>query len=97
MDAGGGEVARAHAKDALEFRRGIHRVRCPLDFLLVFSKGGTTSYCDGLTKVQKNAMEYQPTLLVVVPALLKVLNHRIVHTEHSGINLKLSKCLFGEE
>ncbi|MBR5315429.1 MAG: AMP-binding protein [Firmicutes bacterium] len=54
-----------------------HTYECSLDFLLVFSKGGTTTYCDGLTKVQKNAMEYQPTLLVVVPALLKVLNHRI--------------------
>lgn len=54
-----------------------HTYECSLDFLLVFSKGGTTTYCDGLTKVQKNAVEYQPTLLVVVPALLKVLNNRI--------------------
>ena len=57
-----------------------HTYECSLDFLLVFSKGGTTTYCDGLTKVQKNAVEYQPTILVVVPALLKVLNHRIRDT-----------------
>ena len=57
-----------------------HTYECTLDFLLVFSKGGTTTYCDGLTKVQKNAVEYQPTLLVVVPALLKVLNNRIRDT-----------------
>ncbi|MBR4020799.1 MAG: AMP-binding protein, partial [Firmicutes bacterium] len=57
-----------------------HTYECTLDFLLVFSKGGTTTYCDGLTKVQKNAVEYEPTLLVVVPALLKVLNNRIRDT-----------------
>ncbi len=57
-----------------------HTYECTLDFLLVFSKGGCTTYCDGLTKVQKNAIEYQPTVLVVVPQLLKVLNHRIRDT-----------------
>ena len=43
----------------------------------MLSKGATICYCDGLTKIQKNLLEYQPTALIVVPALLKVLNKRI--------------------
>lgn len=54
-----------------------HTYECTINFLLVLSKGATICYCDGLTKVQKNLLEYQPTALIVVPALLKVLNKRI--------------------
>ena len=54
-----------------------HTYECTINFLLVISKGATICYCDGLTKVQKNLLEYQPTALIVVPALLKVLNKRI--------------------
>ncbi len=54
-----------------------HTYECTVNFLLVLSKGATICYCDGLTKIQKNLLEYQPTALIVVPALLKVLNKRI--------------------
>ena len=54
-----------------------HTYECTLDFILFLTRGATVCYCDGLTKVQKNLGEYSPTILVVVPALLKVLNKRI--------------------
>lgn len=54
-----------------------HTYECTLDFLLFLTRGACICYCDGLTKVQKNLQEYSPTVLVVVPALLKVLNKRI--------------------
>ncbi len=54
-----------------------HTYECTLDFILFLTRGATICYCDGLTKVQKNLTEYKPTILVAVPALLKVLNKRI--------------------
>lgn len=54
-----------------------HTYECTLDFLLFLTRGASICYCDGLTKVQKNLQEYSPSVLVVVPALLKVLNKRI--------------------
>ncbi len=54
-----------------------HTYECTLDFILFLTRGATVCYCDGLTKVQKNLQEYNPTILVVVPALLKVLCKKI--------------------
>ncbi len=54
-----------------------HTYECTLDFILFLTRGASICYCDGLTKVQKNMLEYSPSILVVVPALLKVLNKRI--------------------
>lgn len=54
-----------------------HTYECTLDFILFLTRGASICYCDGLTKVQKNMAEYSPTILVVVPALLKVLSKRI--------------------
>ncbi len=54
-----------------------HTYECTLDFILFLTRGACITYCDGLTKVQKNLVEYSPTILVVVPALLKVLSKRI--------------------
>lgn len=54
-----------------------HTYECTLNFILFLTRGAPIAYCDGLTKVQKNLNEYSPTILVVVPALLKVLNKRI--------------------
>ncbi len=54
-----------------------HTYECTLDFILFLTRGACITYCDGLTKVQKNLAEYSPTVLVAVPALLKVLSKRI--------------------
>ena len=54
-----------------------HTYECTLNFLLVYSKGACITYCDGLTKVKKNLLEYKPTILVVVPAVLKMLSKQI--------------------
>ncbi len=54
-----------------------HTYECTLDFILFLTRGACISYCDGLTKVQKNLVEYSPTVLVAVPALLKILSKRI--------------------
>ncbi len=65
-----------------------HTYECTLDFLLVFSRGCCISYCDGLTKVAKNMAEYSPSILVVVPALLKVLSKRIKKSVADGVPAK---------
>lgn len=54
-----------------------HTYECTLNCLLILSRGAKITYCDGLTKIQKNLTEYSPSVLVVVPALLKMLNKRI--------------------
>lgn len=54
-----------------------HTYECSLNCLLLLSRGATITYCEGLTKIQKNLGEFRPTVLVVVPELLKVLNKRI--------------------
>lgn len=54
-----------------------HTYECTLDCLLLLSKGACISYCGGLTKIKKNLIEYQPTLLVVVPAVLSMLCKQI--------------------
>ncbi|MBQ4627073.1 MAG: AMP-binding protein [Clostridia bacterium] len=69
-----------------------HTYECTLDFLLVFSKGCCISYCDGLTKVAKNMAEYSPSILVVVPALLKVLSKRIKKSVADGVPAKYKEA-----
>lgn len=57
-----------------------HTYECTLDCLLMLSKGGCITYADSLLKVAKNAEEYSPTLLVVVPALLKMMDKKITRS-----------------
>ncbi|MCI2062404.1 MAG: AMP-binding protein [Eubacteriaceae bacterium] len=57
-----------------------HTYECTLNCLLILSRGGKITYCQSLKKLPKNMAEYHPTVLVVVPALLKVLDKRIKNT-----------------
>ena len=54
-----------------------HTYECTLDHLTVLSKGGCITYAESLVKIAKNIAEYSPTILVVVPELLKTLARRI--------------------
>lgn len=54
-----------------------HTYECTLDHLTVLSKGGCITYAESLVKIAKNIAEYAPTILVVVPELLKTLARRI--------------------
>lgn len=54
-----------------------HTYECTLNCLMFLSRGGCISYSDGLSRIKTNILEYKPTLLVVVPALLTVLEKRI--------------------
>ena len=54
-----------------------HTYECTLDCLLLLSRGCTITYAESLQKVAKNLVEYSPTVLVVVPEILKFLNRRI--------------------
>lgn len=54
-----------------------HTYECTLDCLLILSRGAMITYCDGVTEIAKNFVEYSPSILVVVPALLKLLSKRI--------------------
>lgn len=54
-----------------------HTYESTMNCLYALSSGVCIAYCDGLTKIAKNAAEYQPTVLTVVPALLVALHKRI--------------------
>ncbi|OKP90458.1 AMP-dependent synthetase [Paenibacillus helianthi] len=54
-----------------------HTYECTLNCLLQLSRGACISYCDGLTKIAQNIQEYRPSVMVVVPALLKMMSKRI--------------------
>jgi len=54
-----------------------HTYECTLDCLLLLSRGCTITYAESLQKVSKNLVEYSPSVLVVVPEILKFLNRRI--------------------
>lgn len=54
-----------------------HTYECTLDCLLLLSRGCTITYAESLQRVAKNLVEYSPTVLVVVPEILKFLNRRI--------------------
>ena len=73
-----------------------HTYECTLDFVLFISRGASIAYCDGLTKVAKNMAEYSPSILVVVPALLKVLSKRIAKSIAESLPGKYGKA-FEEE
>ena len=54
-----------------------HTYECTLNCLLMLSRGACISYCESLFKVTKNIVEYSPSILVVVPALLKMVDKKI--------------------
>ena len=54
-----------------------HTYECTLNCLLMLSRGSCISFCEGLTKIAKNVLEYNPSIMVVVPALLSALCKRI--------------------
>ncbi len=62
-----------------------HTYECTLDCLLILSRGACITYAESLLRVQKNIGEYSPSVLVVVPALLKVLHKKVTSNVKSGI------------
>ena len=54
-----------------------HTYECTLNCILMLSRGSCITYADSLLKVTKNITEYSPSILVVVPALLKMMDKKI--------------------
>ena len=54
-----------------------HTYAATIDMLCILARGACISYCDGLNRVASNLKEYNNTVIVVVPALLKVLSKRL--------------------
>ena len=54
-----------------------HTYAATIDMLCILARGACISYCDGLNRVATNLKEYNNTVIVVVPALLKVLSKRL--------------------
>ncbi len=54
-----------------------HTYECSLDCLLILSRGACITYADSLLRVASNIVEYSPSILVVVPALLRILHSRV--------------------
>ena len=73
-----------------------HTYESTMNCLYALSSGVCIAYCDGLTKIAKNAAEYQPTVLTVVPALLVALHKRIRASVIAGCPEKY-KTLFETE
>ncbi len=65
-----------------------HTYECTLDCLLILSRGACITYAESLLKIAKNISEYNPSVLVVVPALLKTLHRRIIAKVKQGIPKK---------
>jgi Long-chain acyl-CoA synthetases (AMP-forming) len=57
-----------------------HTYECTLNCLLILSRGACIAYADSLNAIRRNILEYSPTLLVVVPALLELVDKRIQAT-----------------
>ncbi len=62
-----------------------HTYECTLDCLLILSRGACITYAESLVKIQKNILEYNPTVLVVVPLLMKTLHKRILSKVIGGM------------
>ena len=54
-----------------------HTYECTLGFLLILYWGASIAYCSGLMQVSKELVEYSPTVLFVVPAILEFMLKRI--------------------
>ncbi len=68
-----------------------HTYECTLGFLTVFSCGACITFADGLTRVAQNMAEYRPSVIVVVPALLQVLDSRISKSLAGKVPAKYKK------
>lgn len=73
-----------------------HTYECTLNCLLPLTRGAAISYCEGLTRIQKNMQEYRPTVLVFVPALLKLLGKRLLSSIEKGCPKRYRARLQGE-
>lgn len=54
-----------------------HTYECTLNCILMLARGACIAYADSLLKVTKNVVEYSPSILVVVPAILKMIDKKI--------------------
>lgn len=54
-----------------------HTYECTLGYLLVIYSGGCIAYCDGLRYINKNFIEYKPTVVLSVPLLLEKIYKKI--------------------
>lgn len=73
-------VKITHADRTLSVLPLHHTYECTLNCLLLLSRGACITYADSISKLARNFTEYSPTVLVVVPALLKFLDKRISKT-----------------
>ena len=72
------QAVKIKPKDVtLSFLPLHHTYECTLNCLLFLSRGAKITYCDELAGLQKPMAAYRPPVLVVVPALLKLLARRI--------------------
>ena len=69
-----------------------HTYECTLDCLLMLSVGACITYADSLGKIKANLQEYSPTILVVVPQLLRVLDRRLTESIKKGCPPKYKKA-----
>ncbi|MDE6759000.1 MAG: AMP-binding protein, partial [Clostridia bacterium] len=73
-----------------------HTYECTLNCLLMLSVGACITYADSLLKVTKNVMEYSPSVLVVVPALLKMIDKKITRSVAENCPEKYKSLFVGE-
>lgn len=54
-----------------------HTYECSLDCMLLLSRGACITYCDEIGRIARNLVEYHPTVIVCVPALLRLMSKRV--------------------
>ncbi|MDE6613916.1 MAG: AMP-binding protein, partial [Clostridia bacterium] len=74
-----------------------HTYECTLNCLLMLSVGACITYADSLLKITKNVVEYSPTVLVVVPALLKMMDKKITQSVKSNCPERYKHLFDGEQ
>ncbi len=68
-----------------------HTYECTCDFLVMMYRGCRMAFCDGLRYISKNMLEYQPTILMLVPLILENVHEKVMK---KAANTRLKKIGF---
>lgn len=54
-----------------------HTYECTLGMLLVLYRGASTAFCEGMKYITRNMQEAQNTVIIVVPRVLEMIDHKM--------------------
>ena len=62
-----------------------HTYECTIGFLLLIYSGASIAYCDGLRYINKNMIEFKPSVILCVPLLLENVHKKIIKSINSSL------------